>query len=108
LSTCHLGTRFVAQEQRVGKLKWEGWQTSVDDAAQPTTGIVFGANLRSQAEIDGPNYDRRNDFVLALLEKAALPLTRENYLGLAYPEGLPEGWSDIDEMTLPPEIRGAE
>ena len=54
----------------MGKLIWEGWQTSVDDAAQPTTGIVFGANLRSQAEIDGPNYDRRNDFVLALLEKA--------------------------------------
>lgn len=42
------------------------------------------------------------DFVVRLLQKAGLPLTRENYLGLAYPEGVPE---DLDEMSLPPEIR---
>ena len=86
----------------MGKLIWRGWQTSVDDAAQPTTGILFGANLRSQRDIDGPSYDRDADFVLQLLSKSGLPLTRDNYLGLAYPDGLP---GDLDEMTLPPEIR---
>jgi len=86
----------------MGKLIWEGWQTSVDDAAQPTTGVLFGANLRSQRDIDGPSYDRDSDFVLQLLMKAGLPLNRENYLGLAYPDELPD---ELDEMTLPPEIR---
>lgn len=42
------------------------------------------------------------DYVLELLQKFRLPVTRENYLGLAYPEGLPD---DLDETTLPPEIR---
>jgi|GEM_PF-2281453 len=86
----------------MGKLIWQGWQTSVDDAAQPTTGVLFGANLRSQRDIDGPSYDRDSDFVLRLLLKAGLPLNRENYLGLAYPDELPD---ELDEMTLPPAIR---
>jgi hypothetical protein len=42
------------------------------------------------------------DYVLELLKKFGLPLTRENYLGLAYPQGIPE---DFDETTLPPQIR---
>ena len=42
------------------------------------------------------------DYVLELLKKFGLPLTRENYLGLAYPQGLPE---DFDETTLPPQFR---
>ncbi len=47
------------------------------------------------------------DFVLDLLNKFGLPLTRENYLGLAYPEGLPEGWGAEGETGLPEEIRKA-
>ena len=47
------------------------------------------------------------DFVLDLLKKFGLPLTRENYLGLAYPEGLPEGWGAEGETGLPEEIRKA-
>ena len=42
------------------------------------------------------------DYVLDLLKQFNLPVTRENYLGLAYPEGVPD---DLDETTLPPEIR---
>lgn len=42
------------------------------------------------------------DYVLGLLKKFGLPLTRENYLGLAYPEGAP---ADLDETSLPQEIR---
>lgn len=44
------------------------------------------------------------DYVLGLLQKFNLPLTRENYLGLAYPEGLPE---ELDESSLPEAIRQA-
>ena len=44
------------------------------------------------------------DYVVDLLKEFNLPVTRESYLGLAYPEGVPE---DLDEMTLPPQIRQA-
>jgi hypothetical protein len=52
--------------------------------------------LSGTRDCDGP------DYVLGLLKKFNLPLTRENYLGLAYPDGVPE---DLDETTLPAEIR---
>jgi hypothetical protein len=42
------------------------------------------------------------DYVLDLLKQFNLPVTRENYLELAYPEGVPE---DLDETTLPEHIR---
>lgn len=42
------------------------------------------------------------DYVVELLQKSNLPLTRENYLGLAYPEGVPD---DLDETSLPAQIR---
>ena len=42
------------------------------------------------------------DYVLDLLKQFNLPVTRENYLELAYPEGVPE---DLDETTLPEQIR---
>lgn len=42
------------------------------------------------------------DYVLDLLKQFNLPVTRENYLGLAYPEGVPE---DLDETSLPEQIR---
>jgi hypothetical protein len=45
--------------------------------------------------------------VLNLLKKFSLPVTRENYLGLAYPEGLPEQWGAENEMELPQELRQA-
>jgi hypothetical protein len=32
----------------MGKLTWEGWQTSVSDAPQPTS-ILYGANLRQSS-----------------------------------------------------------
>lgn len=46
----------------------------------------------------------QQDFVVELLAKAGMPLTRENYLGLAYPDGAPQ---DLDETSLPPGIRQA-
>jgi len=37
--------------------------------------------------------------------KFNFPVTRENYLGLAYPDGLPEDWGVEFEAGLPEEIR---
>ena len=45
------------------------------------------------------------DYVLDLLRQFNLPLTRENYLNLAYPEGLPEDWDAAGETSLPEEVR---
>ena len=45
------------------------------------------------------------DPVLQHLENLHIPLTRENYLEVAYPMGLPESWSKEDEASLPHEIR---
>ena len=44
------------------------------------------------------------DYVLELLQKFNLPVTRENYLGLAYPDGVPP---ELEETSLPQEIRQA-
>lgn len=57
-----------------------------------------------QQAASSPQSGSELDYVVQLLAKAGLPLTRENYLGLAYPEGVPE---DLDESSLPPEIRQA-
>ncbi len=54
-----------------------------------------------------PQSGSKQDFVLNLLKKFSLPVTRENYLGLAYPEGLPEQWGAENEMELPQELRQA-
>jgi hypothetical protein len=45
------------------------------------------------------------DHVLDLLRQFNIPLTRENYLDLAYPEGLPDDWGSEGEACLPIEIR---
>lgn len=60
--------------------------------------------LSEQQEASSPPSGSEPDFVLDLLKQAGLPLTRENYLGLAYPEGVPE---DLDESSLPEQIRQA-
>ena len=45
------------------------------------------------------------DHVLDLLRQFNMPITRENYLDLAYPEGLPEDWGAEGEAGLPEQIR---
>lgn len=51
-----------------------------------------------------PGYSEQ-DYVLDLLKQFNVLLTRENYLNLAYPEGLPEDWGAEGEASLPEEIR---
>lgn len=58
--------------------------------------------LSNQQVESTPQSGSEQDFVVELLQKAGLPVTRENYLGLAYPEGVPE---DLDESSLPPQIQ---
>ena len=58
--------------------------------------------LSNQQVESMPQSGSEQDFVVELLQEAGLPLTRENYLGLAYPEGAPE---DLDESSLPPQIQ---
>ena len=90
----------------MGKLVWKGWQKSAENASQPTS-VIFAANIRKP---DFPATEDRHDsepeetedFVVELLKTSGLPLTRKNYLGLAYPEGVP---SDLDETSLPISIR---
>ena len=57
---------------------------------QPVGSIPQSGNLQEE------------DFVVELLRQAGMPVTRENYLGLAYPEGVPE---DLDETSLPAELQ---
>ena len=45
------------------------------------------------------------DQVLNLLKQFNMPVTRENYLNLAYPDGLPADWGAEGEPNLPKEIR---
>ena len=46
-----------------------------------------------------------NDFVLESMKKHNIPITFENYMGLAYPEGLPEDYGHENHMQLPEVIR---
>ena len=90
----------------MGKLVWKGWQKSAENAPQPTSAI-YGANIRRpDSSIPDDRHlseqEETEDFVVELLKKSGLPLTRKNYLGLAYPEGVP---SDLDETSLPESIR---
>lgn len=39
------------------------------------------------------------------MEKHGIPVTLDNYLGLAYPDGFPEDYGHDHHMQLPEEIR---
>jgi len=60
--------------------------------------------MQSLKQLEGLTRQNGNeqDFVIELLNKAKIPLTKENYLGLAYPDGVPE---DFDDSTIPEQIR---
>jgi hypothetical protein len=45
------------------------------------------------------------DLVLESMKKHGIPVTFENYMGLAYPDGIPDGFDHEDHMNLPEEIR---
>lgn len=46
-----------------------------------------------------------NDLILESMKKHGIPITWDNYLGLAYPDGLPEDYGHEHHMQLPEEIR---
>ena len=50
-----------------------------------------------------------NDFLVTWLREQGIPLTRDVYLAIAFPEGEPDPWTAEDEMMLPKELQeGAE
>jgi hypothetical protein len=52
---------------------------------------------------DAP-YGKESDYVLDLPKQFNLPITRENYLGLAYPEGVPEDLDESGPLSLFPAV----
>lgn len=48
---------------------------------------------------------KSEDHILAAMQKHNIPVTLDNYLGLAYPEGLPQDYGHEHHMQLPEEIR---
>ena len=59
--------------------------------------------MSGQAEFDLQNGS--TDVVLHLMRRDGIPLTRKNYLDLAYPTGLPQPWTEELEQDLPEAIR---
>lgn len=80
-----------------GTVKKAATEASSTPAARsckmPSSDLAVESDLQTGSE---------QDFVLDLLKQFNLAVTRENYLGLAYPEGVPE---DLDETSLPVQIR---
>ena len=45
------------------------------------------------------------DGFIRMLKRNNIPVTRENYLGLVYPDGVPEDFGAELEMELPEQLR---
>ena len=67
--------------------------------SRPATG-----SQNSQEELSLPRGSAR-DPILAMMRRLGIPLTREKYLAIAYPEGLPKEWGAELEAQLPLEIQ---
>jgi hypothetical protein len=97
---------LTEREQRLGKnhpaVQMLRNQITAEKSGKTFQELYLTGSVKKQPSHNEP------DFVLDLLKKFGLPLTRENYLGLAYPEGLPEGWGAEGEAGLPEEIRKAQ
>ena len=48
---------------------------------------------------------KSDDLILDSMKKHGIPINFENYMGLAYPEGIPDNFGHEDHMNLPEEIR---
>jgi len=45
------------------------------------------------------------DLLIAWMQRNGVPITRERYLKLAYPKGLPKPWTAEDEKGLPASLQ---
>jgi hypothetical protein len=48
-----------------------------------------------------------SDVVLHMMKRDGIPLTRQNYLDMAYPTGLPHPWTAELEAELPQQFQKA-
>lgn len=56
-------------------------------------------------QVESTPQSGNSDLIVDYLQKIGLPVTRENYLAFAYPEGLPEDYGAENEEELPEELR---
>ncbi len=93
------------REQRLGKdhpaLQMLRNQITAEKSGKTFQDLYLTGSVKKQPS------QSEQDYVLDLLQQFKLPLTRDNYLNLAYPEGLPEDWGAEGEASLPKEIRNA-
>jgi hypothetical protein len=62
-----------------------------------------------EVSVSEPGQDEEyEDGTLSLLKDSGVPVTRENYLQLAYMGQLPEEWTWEHEMDLPPELQESD
>ena len=96
---------LTEREQRLGK-NHPAVQMLRNQITAEKSGKTFQELYLTESVKKQPVHSEQ-DHVLDLLKQFNLPLTRENYLNLAYPEGLPEDWGAEGEASLPKEIRKA-
>lgn len=76
---------------------------SCTDVEKP---IVPEGTCNIWAKAPMPDWVKQSDdAVVKLLAKSNVPVTRENYIALAYPDGPPEDWSQELEAQLPPQLQ---
>ena len=80
----------------MGTVTHLGSSTSEDDIPQPPS-IIMGNNLTAQATAE--------DAVVALMRRCNIPLTRQNYVDLAYCGDPPKPWGAELEANLPVELQ---
>jgi hypothetical protein len=69
------------------------------------TSEEFGAALGNLKALMDQRKAASTSPLMDWMRSRGIPLTRENYLRLEYPEGLPEPWTAELEAELPAEIR---
>lgn len=79
-------------------------------AAAEQAGTLFGspcpASMDSSSDQGSPfPSGPEDDLLVKWMTKHGIPLTRENYLEIAYPEGLPIPWTAELEAQLPSELQ---
>jgi hypothetical protein len=68
----------------------KGWSKPGDEIPQPV-GVVLGGNLRpSSMPQTASDHQRGSDPLPALMRRYNIPLTRQNYLELAYTGDVPD------------------
>ncbi len=72
---------------------------------KPISSLTGNSSAESKTTTSQAGSTRRPGAAERLLTQNGYPLTRENWLKLAYPTGLPDEWTQELEEELPPQLR---